>query len=111
MGEGAGSDTSTIRVQKQAARRLLNALPDVVRIAYGWLTPQMQEWPSDGPQRQRARDAARRGLVEAGYLTDTELDELTVWQATTAAVARLRVKAGNLLPTEKRGRRRRSGRR
>ena len=37
MGEGAGSDTSTIRVQKQAARRLLNALPDVVRIAYGWL--------------------------------------------------------------------------
>ena len=94
-------------LRERAARIVERSLPDQVSRAYGIVPIELTDLPSDDPQLTDLRARARASLLKQGFLTDEELDTLTVDQAIEAArqrvraqVTTLREQASSLAPQE-----------
>jgi hypothetical protein len=72
------------------------SLPDQVRRAYGAAPSVLADLPSDDPHLTAVRENARASLLKQGYLTDEDLDTLSVDEAIAAARQRLRDQISSL---------------
>jgi hypothetical protein len=87
----AGSSAATTtRLRKQLARDLLRIVPRQVRVAYGAPPHLLRGLSAEDPLAVAARRAARASLVRRGWLTEAELDDLSMVQAERLAMERLR---------------------
>jgi hypothetical protein len=72
------------------------SLPDQIRRAYGDAPSVLADLPSDDPHLAAVRENARTSLLKQGYLTDEDLDTLSVDEAIAAARQRLRDQVAGL---------------
>jgi len=72
------------------------SLPDQIRRAYGDAPSVLADLPSDDPHLAAVRENARASLLKQGYLTDEDLDTLSVDEAIAAAQQRLRDQVAGL---------------
>ena len=71
-------------------------LPDQVRRAYGDAPRDLADLPSDDPHLAAVRENARASLLKQGYLSEEELETLSVDEAVKAAQQRLRAQIASL---------------
>ena len=76
-------------LRQRAARAVEKALPDQVRRAYGNAPSVLADLPSDDPHLAAVSENARASLLKQGYLSEEELDTLSVDEAIKAAQQRL----------------------
>lgn len=96
--------TKELRLRLQAARVLERSLPDQVRRAYGEAPIGGENRPDDSPLLAEAREKARTSLVGKGLLTAEEVDALSVDEATSTALQRLREQIAGLQAEQERDR-------
>jgi hypothetical protein len=72
------------------------SLPDQIRRAYGGAPSVLADLPSDDPHLAAVCENARASLLKQGYLTDEDLDTLSVDEAIAAARQRLRDQVAGL---------------
>ena len=71
-------------------------LPDQIRRAYGDVPSVLADLPNDDPHLAAVQEQARTSLLRQGYLTEEELDTLSVDEALEAAQQRLRAQVAGL---------------
>jgi len=80
----------TLLLRLRASRAMERGLPDQIRRAYGDAPSVLADLPSDDPHLAAVRDNARASLLKQGYLTEEDLDTLSVDEAIATARQRLR---------------------
>ena len=80
----------------RAARALEKSLPDQIRRAYGDAPSVLADLPDDDPHLAEVRENARASLLKQGYLTEEDLDTLSVDEAIATARQRLRDQIASL---------------
>jgi hypothetical protein len=86
----------TLLLRLRAARAMEKGLPDQIRRAYGDAPGVLADLPSDDPHLAAVRDNARVSLLKQGYLTEEDLDTLSVDEAIATARQRLRAEVASL---------------
>ena len=85
-----------VMLRLRAVRAMEKSLPDQIRRAYGDAPSVLADLPSDDPHLAAVRENARTSLLKQGYLTDEDLDTLSVDEAIAAARQRLRDQVAGL---------------
>lgn len=93
-----------LRLRLQAARAQERTIPDQVRRAYGEAPGQDGGVPTDEAHLAETRAKARASLIDKGLLTPEEVDTLSVDEATSTALQRLRQQIASLQAEQKRDR-------
>jgi hypothetical protein len=86
----------TLLLRLRAARAMEKGLPDQVRRAYGDAPSVLADLSSDDPHLATVRENARASLLKQGYLTEEDLDTLSVDEAIATAQQRLRTQVASL---------------
>jgi multidrug resistance efflux pump len=85
-----------ILLRQRAARAMEKGLPDQVRRAYGDAPSVLADLPSDDPHLAAIQENARASLLKQGYLTEEELDTLSVDEAIDVVQQRMRAESVSL---------------
>jgi hypothetical protein len=90
------STKRALMLRLRAARALEKTLPDQVHRAYGDAPSVLADLPSDDPHLAAVSASARASLLKQGYLTEEDLDTLSVDEAIATAQQRLRAHIASL---------------
>ena len=86
----------TLLLRLRASLAMERGLPDQIRRAYGGAPSVLAHLPCDDPHLEAVRDNARASLLKQGYLTEEDLDTLSVDEAIATARQQLRAEVASL---------------